>query len=230
MRLTTSCRIVGVLTFSFGMLLLVRAEQAETKSALEADPKGWIELLQDKELKEWKRVPIPPGGKLKDYNPWKLDEKEKVLVCEGDKGGHEMLLYDKELADGIFHVEWRFKKIEDKKGYNSGVYARNSADGKLWHQAQVGSKNVGNFFGKTLAGGVEKGFSSSNKGPQRGKEAGEWNVYEITCKGKELTLWVNGGVTAEWKDCEVLKGYIGMEAEGWWIEFKNVKWKELTAK
>ena len=31
---------------------------------------------------------------------------------------------------------------------------------------------------------------------QRGKEAGEWNTYEIVCKGKTVSLWVNGAVTS----------------------------------
>ena len=45
-----------------------------------------------------------------------------------------MLLYDKEFGDAICHVEWRFKKLDGKKGYNSGVYVRNSGDGKSsWH-------------------------------------------------------------------------------------------------
>lgn len=201
--------------------------QAETKSALETDGSGWIDLLTGPDLKDWKRVPIPPGGKLNAKNPWKLDAKEKVLLCDGI-GIHEMLLYDKELADGVFHIEWRFQKVEGKAGYNSGVYVRNSADGAIWHQAQVGSKNVGFIFGNTPMGTETKRFRAGGTGPQRGKEAGEWNTFEITCKGKSMTLWVNGGVTAEWKECEVPKGYLGMEAEGYVIEFKNLKLRNLN--
>ncbi len=201
-------------------------EVKETKSALEAEPTGWTDILPDKDLKGWKRVSIPPGSALKDKNAWSLDAANKTLVCDG-VGVHDMLLYDKELGDFIFHVEWRFKKLEDGKGYNSGVYARNSADGKIWHQAQVGNKNVGFIFGDTLVNGEIKRVRHDNKVPQRGKEAGEWNTYEITCKGKTMTLWINGAVTAEWTDCQVPKGYIGMESEGYVIEFKNLKLKEL---
>jgi hypothetical protein len=138
-----------------------------------------------------------------------------------------MLLYDREIADSIFHVEWRFHKVEGKTGYNSGVYVRNSADGKIWHQAQVGNQNVGFIFGDTLVDGKSKREKIASKAPQRGKPAGEWNVYELTSKGKNVTLWINGGVTCEWTACEVPKGYVGMEAEGYMIEFKNVKLKEL---
>ena len=217
--------------FLFGLVLLVASgalhagDVKETKSALESQPTGWLDLLAAKGLTGWKRVAIPPGSKLREKSCWRREGD--TLVCEG-VGVHEMLLYDREIADGIFHVEWRFKKLDGKKGYNSGVYVRNSADGKIWHQAQVGSKNVGYFFGNTLVNGKEQGFRAANKDvPQRGKEAGEWNVYEITCNGPRLTLWVNGAVTAEWDKCQVLRGYFGLEAEGFVIEFKNIKFKDL---
>jgi hypothetical protein len=207
---------------------LSAGEVKETKSALESDPSGWTDLLTDNDLKDWKRVSIPPGSKLNKKDPWSVDvsSKEKILICDG-VGVHEMLLHNKEFGDGILHIEWRFKKLEGKTGYNSGVYVRNSADGALWHQAQVGNKNVGHIFGTTLMDG-KSGKIPTNKlpGPQRGKEAGEWNIFEITCKGPEITLWVNGAVTAHWPTCQVAKGYLGVEAEGYFIEFKNIKFKE----
>ena len=224
--------MVTILFVAFGLWIIGPSVQAgaqkETPSALQADPEGWLDLTADG-LKHWKRVSIPPKSKLKDGNPWSFDAKTGTIHCKG-VGYHEMLLYDREISDGIFHVEWRFKKVEGKRGYNSGVYARNSADGKIWHQAQVGSKNVGHFFGSTPTDGKFKRFRSEKfKGPQRGKEAGEWNTYEITCKGNTMSLWVNGATTTVWKDCEVLSGFVGMEAERWEIEFKNVKFKPMES-
>jgi Domain of Unknown Function (DUF1080) len=227
--LVSCCSLAGLGLALGGLALggLAADEVKETKSALEKDPAGWTDLLAntDTDLKGWKRVPIPAKGKLREKNCWSFDADSKTLICDG-VGVHEMLAYDKEFGDGIFHVEWRFKKIEGKSGYNSGVYVRNSADGAIWHQAQVGSKNVGYLFGETLVGGKKKGFRAADKVPQRGKEAGEWNVYEITCKGPEITLWINGGVTATWNDCQVPRGYFALEAEGYYIEFKNIKVKE----
>lgn len=222
------CR--ALVAFTLALLALSQpltpaGEQKESKSALEADPGGWIDLLEGKDLKNWKRVAIPPGGKLNKKDVWSRGD-DGQLICDG-VGIHEMLIYDKEFADGIFHIEWRFKKLDKKAGYNSGVYVRNSADGAVWHQAQVGSKNVGYLFGETLKDGKKAGIGKNQlKGPQRGKEAGEWNTYEITCKDKSISLWVNGAVTAAWDSCEVPRGYFGVEAEGYWIEFKNVKFKE----
>jgi len=217
-------RMLPIICWFIGSMPLSSGEPKETKSALESDPAGWTDLLSDADLKNWKRVSIPPKSKLAAKNPWSVSTDGKTLICDG-VGVHEMLLWEKEVADGTFHVEWRFKKIEGKKGYNSGVYVRNSADGAIWHQAQVGSKNVGFIFGDTLVDGVKKRVNIGSKVAQRGKEAGEWNTYEITCKGKTMSLWINGAVTCTWDDCQVKRGYLGIEAEGWHIEFKNVKFK-----
>ncbi|MCS6852169.1 MAG: DUF1080 domain-containing protein [Gemmataceae bacterium] len=202
------------------------ADPAESKSALETDPQGWIDLLAGDDLfAQWGRVPLPPGSRLSAKNPWSLDPQTRILRCDG-VGVHENLQYKKEFGDGILHVEWRFQPVEGKKGYNSGVYVRNSADGRVWHQAQVGNQNVGFIFGDTLVDGQLKRVRLAGQGPQRGKEPGQWNVFEITCQGPRITLWVNGAVTCEWKDCQVRQGQVGLEAEGWVIEFRNVKFKE----
>jgi hypothetical protein len=200
----------------------------DSKSAFETDPKGWTDLIvkAGKELDNWTRGPIPPTGKLNPQNQWSLEEGTGYLVCEGDKG-HEWLRYDKEVDDFIFHVEFRYTPVTTgKKSFNSGVYARNSKDAKVWHQAQIGGGSGGFLFGETLKDGKLERMNAKET-TKRVKPAGEWNALEITCMGKDMTLWVNGGVTAEWHDCGVAKGYVGLEAEGYRIEFRNVLLKEL---
>jgi hypothetical protein len=59
------------------------------------------------------------------------------------------------------------------------------------------------------------------------KPAGEWNVYELRTEGPKITMWVNGIVTQELTESDVLKGYLGLEAEGYRVEFRNVRLKEL---
>ena len=179
------------------------------------------------ELDGWTRKPIPPEGELNPKSQWSLDPASGTLICQGD-GGHEWLRLDQTLTDYIFHVEWRFTPVPGKKGYNSGVYVRNSSDGKMWHQAQCGDASGGYLFGETLAAYAMKPFNfQKDVHEQRVKPAGEWNTYELTCKGRNVTLWVNGAVTNQWKTCQVPRGYAGLEAEGWRIEFRNVKVKLL---
>lgn len=201
----------------------------ESPSALQRAPDGWKDLLESAGpgLKGWTRLPLPPGSKTSDTTQWKLESTTGLLVCRGD-GGHEWLRWDEELGDSVFHVEWRFTPVPGKKGYNSGVYARNSADGTVWHQAQTGDASGGYLFGNTPVDGQAKRLNLSRQlHGQRVKPAGEWNTYEITSRGKSITLWVNGAVTSVFEACEVPRGFLGLEAEGWRIEFRNVKLKVL---
>jgi len=208
------------------------ARADETPSALERSPEGWRDLIADAgpDLKGWTRGPIPPGSTPKSTgkgSQWSVDPKTGYLVCRGD-GGHEWLRWDEEVGDAVYHVEWRFTPVPGKRGYNSGIYARNSADARIWHQAQTGDASGGFLFGETPVDGklTRINLAKQLKG-NRVKPAGEWNTFEITCKGKDMSLWVNGAVTSDFDACEVPKGYVGLEAEGWRIEFRNVKLKTL---
>ncbi len=205
------------------------ADQRETPAALERDPVGWTDLLAraGPGLEGWTRGPIPPTGKLDPRSQWSLDAATGHLICEGNRG-HEWLRWDKELGDFIYHVEWRFTPVPGRPRYNSGIYARNSADARIWHQAQTGDAAGGFLFGDTLVDGqLERINLSKPQKISRVKPAGEWNTFEITCKGKDMILWVNGAVTTQWHECQVPRGYVGLEAEGYRIEFRNVKLKSL---
>ena len=202
-------------------------------SAVERDPNGWTDMLAraGPGLKGWTRVPIPPTATLIPDSQWSLDPTTGLLACRGDKvpEGHEWLRWDEPLGDFIYHVEWRFVPVDGGKRYNSGLYARNSADGTIWHQAQTGDARGGYLFGDTLVDGDLKRVNLSKEVlGERVRPAGEWNVYEINCQGRDVRLWVNGAITCEWHACEVPSGYVGLEAEGWKIEFRNLKVKPIS--
>jgi hypothetical protein len=218
-------------------------------SALDADVSAGEDLLAAGSLAGWTRVPIPPGGTLSAESPWRIDPATSHLVCEGQRSGHEWLRLDRELGDFVLHVEWAFTRVGAPGGapppaadaaaaatgapppaprYNSGVFARNSADGTLWHQAQTGDASGGYLFANTLVNGIAQRVSLREKMKEnRVKAAGEWNTYELRAVGRTLTLWVNGAVTSEMDALEVPRGYVGFEAEGFRIEFRNVRLEEL---
>ena len=223
--LTNKHWIRGLIVFGAIFLLPgleAKAADEPAKSALETDPGGWQDIMPPKYLKGWFCVPIPATAKI-IRNQWHVENG--LLVCDGD-GGHNMLLLDRELHDSIFHVEFCLTKIEGKTGYNSGVFIRTSRDGAIWHQAQVGSLSGGYLFGVTPTATGTKNFNVGLK-PNRVREAGEWNTFELAARGTHLTLWVNGFLAAELPDCGLDKGYIGLEAEGFLIQFRNLKLKEL---
>ena len=218
-------QIIGVILLSG---LLAGYGWSQTPSALEAEARGWIDLLADRTLRDWTRVPVPPTAALGEVSQWKVDPSTGNLICDGDKTGHEMLRYNREFANFVLHVEYRFTKLEGDAKYNSGVYARNNADGSLWHQAQLGSSSGGYLFGNTLVKGVQQRVNLRDQVKEnRVKPAGEWNIFEIRAEGPKISLWVNGAVTSEFGQCEMLRGYVALEAEGYRIEFRNVKLKEL---
>ncbi len=224
-RLLVVCAIAGFLFALAAATSSVAADSAQ--SALEADSSGWIDIMPPADLKGWTRVPVPPGAPL-GKQQWHVDEANKFLVCDGD-GGHDMLLCERPFGDAIFHAEFRYTKVEGKAGYNSGIYVRNSNDGALWHQCQIGDAAGGYLFGESPAADGNKKFFSLDKEIKDGrvKHVDEWNTVEITARGNVLTLWINGAVTCEFKECGNPKGLVGVEGEGFRIEYRNLKVKEL---
>jgi hypothetical protein len=222
------------------LYLLAAPVESNARSALEREPKGWVDVMPGRALKGWTR--IAPGSSrgvktavFPEVEVWAVDRKAKVLECRGHLpppaepggkvGSHEMLRHDKELGDFIFHVEWRFRDPA-RTGWNSGVFVRVRADGQVWHQAQAGNAAGGHWSADTpdAAGKIARVMSEASA--QRVKPVGEWNVYELTARGDTLTSWVNGAVVSELKT-RVLRGHLGLESERHHVEFRNLKLKEL---
>ena len=189
---------------------------------------GWIDIMPQPSFRNWTRVAIPPDRMLAQYSQWSVDARNHTLVCAGD-GGHEWLRYERELGDFLFHVEWRLTRREGGKGYNSGVFVRNSENGSIWYQAQIGSASGGYWFGYDNP--AEKGPIGFNLKPRMTsnavKPAGEWNTFDIRCQGAKLVLKVNGATASEFDACRNLKGHLGLEAEGSRIEFRIMRIKIL---
>ncbi|MBI4584792.1 MAG: SMP-30/gluconolactonase/LRE family protein [Planctomycetes bacterium] len=200
----------------------------EGPSSLEADPGGWEDLMPRPDFQGWRRVALPQDSRAEKH-PWSASADGKILSCKG-KGVKEMLLHEKERADGIFHVEWRVADPRQEE-YNGGVYVRTRIDGKIWHQAQVamGPKGpvVGDLFTEVSENGETKRVEVKSPLPSRARPPGEWNAFEVTCRGKTISLWVNGAVTAELASCQEAKGHIGLQVEFYDLEFRNLKFKPM---
>jgi Domain of Unknown Function (DUF1080) len=223
--------VLGASCLAFGLLFSSpgNGQEAVTEPA-RADAEGWVDLLPGKDLKGWRRVPLAPDTKLNPKNPWSVDTSSKTLLCDG-VGVKEMFLFEKEFKDGAFHVEWRFRKVEDKDDYNSGVYVRTALDGKFWHQSQVAHlqkpPRMADLFGETLKNGQPMKFLVEGQGAKLVRPPGEWNTYDITCRGTKVVVAVNGKDATTWDDCQVSRGHVGLQAEFFFIEFKNLRFKPL---
>jgi len=56
---------------------------------------------------------------------------------------------------------------------------------------------------------------------------GKWNKMEITCRGDEVTVKVNGKPVNHAKKLSQSKGAIALQSEGTPIEFRNIKLRRL---
>jgi hypothetical protein len=59
------------------------------------------------------------------------------------------------------------------------------------------------------------------------KAGGRWNTYEIVAKGSEITVKLNGVVTATTKEAKTHEGRIGLQFNGGPIKFRKLLVKEL---
>lgn len=137
-----------------------------------------------------------------------------------------------EYSDYKLHVEWRYPE----KPINSGVFLHTSGRDKIWpnhYQAQLKYENAGDFIvqGEGISATLHDTVFTSTPElkplipkihPTNEKPAGEWNSYDITCKGSTIEIYVNGLLQNTATNCSVTKGGIGLQAEGSKIQFRNL--------
>jgi hypothetical protein len=201
-------------------------EPDPNKSAYENDSTGWTDLMPEANLARWTKVPIPPTDELNPKDQWEV--RDGMLIMDGT-GGHEWLRFDgKQFESFIMHVEWRFKKLDEgEPRYNGGVYFWANDDGSQFYQAQTVEAG-GWIFGAVPQNGEPQRINKRDEmGENRVKPAGEWNTFEIHATPAEVRLWVNGDVQNRLENPPATSGYIGLEAEGFHMEFRKLLIKEL---
>lgn len=55
------------------------------------------------------------------------------------------------------------------------------------------------------------------------KPAGEWHLYEITCRGEEMTISLNGSLITTCTSIKNLEGHIGIQCEPGLLEFRKIE-------
>lgn len=56
----------------------------------------------------------------------------------------------------------------------------------------------------------------------------KWNTYRIVCNGELIKTWVNGTLTADMENTDLVEGYIGLQAaETGTVKFRNVRLEGL---
>lgn len=198
--------------------------------------RGRTDLLEDG-LRAW-RFTSPSGASMKDVVAF--DEKERVLTIAGRPGGY--LETRRWFRDYRLKLEWRWP--EGGKPGNSGVLVHVSEPLLFYGwprslEVQLAHGMAGDFW--TIGEGVDllverpeerrvaprPGDLHSHRRIRRllsdpERAVGEWNRMEITCRGGEIVVRVNGLEVNRGLDCSETRGGIALQSEGAPIEFRNV--------
>lgn len=203
---------------------------------------GFTPLFYGKDTTGWTFFlrPAKPGDKPDPKDTWSV--KDGVLVCTGKPNGY--IATEKEYADYTLRLKWRFPK--DSKGGNSGVLLHCTGEDRVWPnsvEAQLAAGQAGDFWliadkenklpkldidqsRKDPNNKEGRHYFRMNREEKAEKAFGEWNQYEITCKGGDVTLVVNGKKLNEGKGGSLTKGRIALQSEGAPIEFKDIEIKK----
>lgn len=167
--------------------------------------------------------------------------EEGAITCIAEKGGN--LMSEKEYADFILRLEFKIPP-----GGNNGIGLRAPLNAHVATQGmeiQVlddSSEKYANLHEYQYHGSVY-GVIPAKRGFL--KPAGEWNVQEIRCIGKQVTVILNGEtivdgdievasapMTLDGKEHPGLKrtsGHIGFLGHGSRVQFRNVRIKEIKS-
>ena len=209
-------------------LALIAAGSALPTRAADDKPKT-IDLFNGKDLDGW-RIYLTPADKSKAKPEEVFTVKDGAIECTGKPFGY--LITKKEYADYKLEVEWKWPK----EAGNSGVFVHVSGPDKIWPkgaEAQLWSGYAGDFW---LVDNFKLTVDKDRQDPKSArhffrmktdkpveKKLGEWNKYEITCKGDTISLVVNGVKVNEGTDAEASKGKILLQSEGAPVHFRNIR-------
>ncbi|MCY1719929.1 DUF1080 domain-containing protein [Prolixibacteraceae bacterium Z1-6] len=155
---------------------------------------------------------------------------DEMIETVGKPVGY--LRSEKEFENYKLHIEWRYPE----KPTNSGILLHTVGPDLLWvshYQAQLKYQNAGDFIihgvgnSATIRDTVYTSTADvkpliAKEHPSSENPAGEWNSYDITCKGSTIEIKVNGVLQNVATNCSVTKGGIGLQAEGSKIQFRNL--------
>jgi hypothetical protein len=214
---------------------------------------GYTPLFNGKDLTGWKTYLDP---KVKDADPQKVwTVKDGEIHCIGKPYGY--LLTDDEYGDYVLRVQWRWPAEAGNSGvflhvtgpdkiWPKGVEAQlhSGQAGDFWlvdgfkltvpdsdnrkdprqarHFLRIG-ESWKKLDGKDARGRDQ--YKDVRK--QFEKPLGEWNQYEITCRGDTIELVINGQHVNTGTQAEMSKGRILLQSEGAPVVFRNIEIKSL---
>jgi hypothetical protein len=135
---------------------------------------------------------------------------------------------EKSFSNYHLHVEWRWPK-DAPANTNSGVFVHLNGDDAIWpkcFECQLKSGEAGMVSGLDLDIPDAPILNKRKRAPKLAepseKPFGEWNAYDLYAHGDFLEVFVNGVRQNRVEKLPVTSGGIGLQMEGFPIEFRNV--------
>jgi hypothetical protein len=188
---------------------------------------GFVPLFNGKNLDGWVIKGKAEGWQVKD----------KVLRSEGAKGG-DWIRSAREYGDFILKLDWKVSKDG-----NSGVFLRVPDKPAPWQNGYEVQISHAPRDEKHCTGALY-GYAAVK--PRPDESADKWHSFEIHCIGPRIKVIADGVTVVDVDQTKLtapdekgytdpktkpLKGYIGLQdshaPSGTWIEFRNVRIKEL---
>ena len=205
------------------LVLLTALVLAGLAAAAQDAKPARIDLFNGKDFDGWKLF-LPDAG-ADPAKTWSV--RDGVIHCTGNPAGYMRTTTPYE--NYRLRLQWRFPEGAG----NNGVLLHIQDKDEVWPkslESQLHSGDAGDFW---VIGGVEtrehaaggarvNGRRTIKLAPSSEKPLGEWNQYEIVCKGDTVKSYVNGVLQNEANDCTVSKGYIGLQSEGTPVEFREI--------
>ena len=202
-----------------------------TAGAQDQKRSGEVRLFNGKDLSNWTYQLDDPDAKMEDV--WSL--KDGVLFCKGRPRGYIRTKKD-DSSDYALTLEWRWPEGTERG--NNGVLVHTSTPNALgiWPKSlevQLATENAGDFW--VIGTEIDVPNEEERRMDRRHlnltddseKPIGEWNRMEITCRGDEVIVKVNGELVNHGTNCSVTEGAISLQSEGAPIEFRNIVLKPL---
>jgi hypothetical protein len=192
-------------------------------------------LFNGKDLSGWTEI----GSK----EAWSVNSESTgpvmgpILKCSGQKEGYAWLSTDRKYGDFELTLEWRIQPDG-----NTGVFCRApDREGRTSMkgfevQARDDTKD------KDL---IDVSGCVFNRIPAAGRFAkppGQWNDLKVTCRGRHISIRLNGHLTVD-ADMDKVpakgsdppmknvpnQGYIGLQNHGTPAEFRNIRIREIRS-
>jgi hypothetical protein len=207
--------------------------------SLADDKDGWTPLFNGNDFTGWTLfIRQKEGVKADVKDVWSV--QDGYIRCVGTKKPNGYIATATRYGDYVLKVKWRFPK--DSTGGNSGVLLHVQEKDEVWPtsvEAQMLSGRAGDIW-LIYPPTVKLDIDPARQDPKQArhylrlqkeeieKPFGEWNEYEITCKGGDVTLVVNGKKANEGKNGNLTRGRIALQSEGAEVHFKDIVIKPLN--